>query len=317
MVRKLLTLTALKIALLALLLWPATIANAQVTGSNDPLVHKVRVKGATLTVRFSSLPEPAARKAMLDWTQRSANAVALYYGHFPLRSARIFINPFSGRGVRGGTAYGGTKPRIVISAGTDSSARDFANDWRMVHEMIHLAFPMIDQRHSWMTEGLAVYVESIARLQASDLDEATVWKGFIDGMEKGLPRAGDRGLDNTPTWGRTYWGGAIFCLVADLEIRKQTDGKKTLQDALRAVIKAGGDHRTYWSLTKALAAGDSATGTTVLVDLYEAWRATPVDPELPKLWKRLGIEDKGRSVSFDDTADLAVTRRAIGKPATH
>jgi len=317
MVRALFIAPALKIILLALLLMPAATANAQVTDSNDPLVHRVRVKGATLTVIFSNLPEPAAREAMLNWTKRSARAVAIYYGRFPVRSVRIFINPFSGRGVQGGKAYGGAKPRIVISAGTESSQTDFADDWRMVHEMIHLAFPMIDQRHNWMTEGLAVYVESIARMQASDLDEATVWKGFVDGMEKGLPRSGDRGLDNTPTWGRTYWGGAIFCLVADLEIRKQTSGKKTLQDALRAVIKAGGDHRTYWSLTKALEAGDAATGTTTLMDLYEAWRATPVDPELPSLWKRLGVEDKGRTVSFNDTAELAITRKEIGKPASH
>ena len=41
-------------------------------------------------------------------------------------------------------------------------------------------------------------------------------------MPKGLPQAGDQGLDNTGTWGREYWGGAMFCLLADIEIRKAT-----------------------------------------------------------------------------------------------
>jgi hypothetical protein len=39
-------------------------------------------------------------------------------------------------------------------------------------------------------------------------------------MPKGLPQAGDQGLDNTDTWGRKYWGGAMFCLMADIEIRR-------------------------------------------------------------------------------------------------
>ena len=43
---------------------------------------------------------------------------------------------------------------------------------------------------------------------------------MVRDMPKGLPQAGDEGLDNTDTWGRKYWGGAMFCLFADVEIRK-------------------------------------------------------------------------------------------------
>lgn len=317
MLRALLPLTAVRLCLLLVLCLPVTQATAQEEQKNESQSHKIRVGSSTLDVLFSGPVDNQASKTILDWTRRSARAVTIYYGRFPVPSVRIRIKPYPGRGVRGGRAYGGAQPVITISAGTSSTPHDFAQDWRMVHEMIHLAFPMLDQRHNWMTEGLAVYVESIARLQAKDLDEATVWKGFVDGMQKGLPRAGDKGLDHTPTWGRTYWGGAIFCLVADLEIRAQTNGKKNLQDALRGVLAAGGDHRTHWPLVKALKAGDAATGTRVLMDLYEAWRATPVDPKLAELWKRLGVEDNGRTVSFDDTADLASVRREIGKPAAH
>lgn len=55
----------------------------------------------------------------------------------------------------------------------------------------------------------------------------------------GRPEAGDRGLDRTPTWGRTYWGGAFFCFVADVQIREATHGAKSLDDALRAIVAAG------------------------------------------------------------------------------
>lgn len=279
--------------------------------------EEVSLENAVLNVSFVNDTTPDERRPILDWIRRSARAVSTYYGNFPVPSAEIAVTTFPGRGVRSGKAFGGRKPYIAISAGTRNTVKDFADDWRMVHEMIHLAFPMLDRRHNWMSEGLAVYVEAVARLQAGDLDEATVWKGFVDGMEKGLPGPDDKGLDFTPTWGRTYWGGAIFCLVADLEIRKRTDGKKGLQDALRAVLAAGGDHRSHWQLRKTLETGDAGTGTSVLTDLYEAWHATPVDPNLPELWQRLGVKDNGQTVSFDDNAALAGLREDIGKAASH
>ena len=49
-----------------------------------------------------------------------------------------------------------------------------------------------------------------------------MWHDIVRDMQKGEPAAGDEGLDHTHTWGRTYWGGAIFCLVADVEIRRET-----------------------------------------------------------------------------------------------
>lgn len=284
---------------------------------SQPDVARVELDGTVLTVHFQGAINAKPRQAVLDWIKRSARAVSVYYGRFPLRTVDIVINPFAGRGVTGGRAFGGQQPQIIITVGVDSTHDDYKRDWIIVHEMIHMAFPMLDDRHDWMTEGLAVYVESIARLQAGDLNEAEVWKGFVDGMKRGLPRSGDKGLDHTPTWGRTYWGGAIFCLWADLEIRKRTSGKRSLQDALKAVIAAGGDHRTRWPLIKALEIADKATGTTAITDLYNAWRATPVDPGLNKLWQRLGVKDLGRTVAFDNSASLAKTRRKIGARVDH
>lgn len=274
---------------------------------------RLDVPGAVLNVYFTPDDNPVPRERILDWVSRSARAVAVYYGRFPLAEAHILVVTRPGRGVGGGQAFGGRNAHVRINVGRDSSEADLARDWVLVHEMIHLSVPMMDDRHDWLTEGLAVYVESIARLQAGDLDEKTVWKGFVEGMEHGVPRNGDRGLDFTPTWGRKYWGGALFCLFADLEIRKRTNGQKTLQDALRGML-AKADYRTRLPIRDALAMADKATGTTALMDLYEDWRAKAVDPRLPALWKQLGITPEGRSVAFDDGAELASIRKQIGRP---
>ncbi|MFX9973388.1 hypothetical protein ABTP41_19485, partial [Acinetobacter baumannii] len=76
--------------------------------------------------------------------------------------------------------------------------------------------PDMAERYAWLSEGLAVYVEPIARVQAGDLTVSAIWQAMMRDMPQGLPEPGDRGLDNTDTWGRRYWGGALFCLLADI-----------------------------------------------------------------------------------------------------
>ncbi len=95
-----------------------------------------------------------------------------------------------------------------------------------------------------------------------------MWRDMVYGMRKGEPADGDLGLDQTHTWGRTYWGGALFCLVADVQIRRETQNRKGLQDALRAIVAQGGTIDHEWPLDQALSIGDRATGTHVLTQMY-------------------------------------------------
>jgi hypothetical protein len=177
--------------------------------------------------------------------------------------------------------------------------------------MVHLSFPSMADEHHWIEEGIAVYVEPIARIQARQMNAEQMWSDLIRDMPKGLPQTGDKGLDHTHTWGRTYWGGALFCFVADVEIRRQTHNKKGLQDALRGILDAGGDITHDWELSEALKTGDRVTGTTVLSDLYRKWKDQAVAVDLASMWKELGIAADGKSVRVVEDAPLAAVRRAI------
>jgi hypothetical protein len=156
-----------------------------------------------------------------------------------------------------------------------------------------------------------VYVEPIARIQASQMNTEQMWADLIRDMPKGQPQTGDKGLDHTHTWGRTYWGGALFCFVADVEIRKQTHNKKGLQDALRGILDAGGSITHDWELSEALKIGDRTTGTGVLSELYGKWKDQAVAVDLASMWEELGIAADGRSVRVVEDAPLAAVRRAI------
>ena len=130
-------------------------------------------------------------------------------------------------------------------------------------------------------------------------------------MPQGQPQTGDRGLDRTPTWGRTYWGGAMFCLLADIEIRKQTDNRKSLQDALRGVLDAGYSMHASTSAIKVFEAADRAIGVDVLVPQYERMRHAPSPVDLDGLWRDLGIAVENDQIVYDDDAPMAHIRRAM------
>ncbi|MGB8398355.1 hypothetical protein, partial [Bradyrhizobium sp.] len=199
------------------------------------------VPGGTIQVALAPGNIALPQEKILDWIRTSAKAVSTYYGRFPVSSLRLLLVPVDGARVRGGTtwAYRGAAIRVLI--GRDASEDDLRRDWVMVHEMVHLALPDMDDRNAWLSEGLAVYVEPVARVQSGDLSAREIWQAMARDMPKGLPQADDQGLDNTDSWGRKYWGGAIFCLLADIEIRKRTGNRLGLQDAMRGVIEAGGN----------------------------------------------------------------------------
>jgi len=84
-----------------------------------------------------------------------------------------------------------------------------------------------------------------------------------------------------------------------------------VQDALRGIVRAGGDMEYDWPLARALKAGDDAIGVPVLTELYDQMKATPVAPDLDARWRELGVRPFGDSVTFDQSAPQASIVRSI------
>jgi hypothetical protein len=251
---------------------------------------------------------------MLDWVSTGARAVSAYFGRFPVSRARIEIGMATGRrgGRISGVTYGEGGVRSRVTVAPHVTAQELTDDWVMTHEMVHYGFPSMQRQHNWIEEGSATYIEPIARVAVGNLTATRVWGDMVRDMPQGLPAAGDQGLDNTHTWGRTYWGGALFCLLADVEIRRQSGTRKGLVDALRAINRAGGTIEVDdWPLERALLVGDKATGTKALMTLYGQMAAKPMPVDLPDLWRQLGVRREAGQVTFDHDAPLARVREAI------
>jgi hypothetical protein len=307
-----------RLALAAICALPAMLA-AQ-PGHNLTIVttRQLKIGEATLQLDFAAGPLDLPIDTVTAHVKAAATAITTYYGRFPVDRARILIIPAPDRhGIMQGTTWGdmaGFPAMTRIHIGQHTTEADLKDDWMTTHELDHMAFPSLPDDQHWMEEGLATYVEPIARVEAGELPPEKIWHDMMRDMHQGEPQPGDEGLDHTHTWGRTYWGGALFCLVADVEIRRATHNKKGLRDALRAIVAAGGTIDHEWPLDKALAIGDKATGTHVLTDQYAKWKDAPVTVDLEKLWVQLGLRQAGDTVEFVNDAPLANIREAIARP---
>ncbi|MEM7209442.1 MAG: hypothetical protein AAF434_16590 [Pseudomonadota bacterium] len=303
----------------------ATLALAPVLGSaqtdlaevrvevQDDANHVLTIDGSRIEVHFSDESLYPNRDMFLEWISYSAQAVHHYYGRFPVDRVALALLTYNGGGVSGGKQFSGKLPLINVTVGNRSTAAELRNDWIMVHEMIHLALADLPQKNRWLEEGLAVYVESIARAQVGHIDEEFVWRGFLGGMPHGIPKQGDRGLDNTPTWGRTYWGGALFCLLADVEIRERTNNRYSLQHAVRAIVSEGYSSNVDSLVTPVLEVADAAVGVDVLLPMYRKMSVNPEMPALDELWQSLGVSVVDGEIRYDDSAPLAHVREALMK----
>jgi hypothetical protein len=273
------------------------------------------VGGATLQIDFAEGTLDLPRSQFVEHIQNAAHAVTIYYGRFPVPRARILVIPVTGRhGILQGTTWGdmgGFPAFLRLRIGQSTTPGELAADWITTHELVHTALASLPDDQHWLEEGLASYIEPIARVQAGELNATSIWADMVRGMPNGEPGPGDRGLNNTHTWGRTYWGGALFCLMADIQIRQQTSNRRGLQDALRAIVAAGGTIDKEWPLPRIFAIADQATGTHVLEEMYTRWSDSPVSVDLSGLWRQLGIEEEKDTIKFDSKASLAAIREAI------
>ena len=245
------------------------------------------------------------------WVKEDAECVAQIYGHFPVDRASVFIVPIDGAGevVFGKVlSLGGSS--IIALTGTRFAKEDTRTDWVLVHEMTHLGFPTIGNVR-WLTEGLATYYEPILRTRKGWRTPVSLWDALAHSMKRGIPReGGELALDKRSGIDDVYWGGAVFMLLADVGIRRATDGKKSFDDVLRFIVSKGGDATVVWTLPQVLAAAKMATGTDVVSDLVQRLAVRGERVDLDVLWRDFGVVRSPRT-TLDENAKDAAIRRAI------
>src|SRR5271156_1893997 len=141
--------------------------------------ERIQVSGSILDVFVDFDRFELGRTALLDWVTRSANAVTAYFGQFPVAHARVYIAASQSGRVSNGVSYGEGGAHCRSSVGRSATLQDLFDDWELTHEMVHFSFPSVADRHHWIEEGIATYVEPIARASVGIVTPTQAWSEML------------------------------------------------------------------------------------------------------------------------------------------
>ncbi len=252
-------------------------------------VPVLRLGDARLEWELEGRPIPERR--VETWLRGAADAVATWFDGFPTDAAVRVVGE-SGASVRFGQANSGDPPEVTVWVGADATAATLRSDWVLVHEMLHLGFPGMPSRHAWLYEGMATYMEPLARAAGGLRSERSAWTALANSLSDGEPRRGDGGLEGPRNWARTYWGGALWCFAADVGLRQASGGEFGLREVAGRFAHAGGTLREYWPIQRVIAGLDEVSGTSVCGELYDRHAHDAVPFGFDALWR------EGRAVGL-------------------
>ncbi|MDH3491658.1 MAG: hypothetical protein OEM20_06590 [Gammaproteobacteria bacterium] len=296
--------------------------------SRPPLVTQAQIPGATLRIEVQ---QPIAGKKaaeIVEWLRSASSNVSLAYGRFPNPSPRVVVIPTEGR------SWGGDSPvpfgrvtregeeKIEFFVNPDRPIQEYYADWTATHEFSHLMLPYVRSRHKWISEGFASYYQNILMARAGHYTESEAWQNLYAGFERGRLSRPELSPNEAAVAGvraarmKIYWSGAAIALLADIELRKRSGGRESLDVALDRLQRCCLPSKRSWSGPRLFAKLDSLVDEPVFMPLYRKHADTAGFPDMRPSLQHLGVDIESKRVSVLPHAELADVRIDImdGRP---
>lgn len=110
---------------------------------------------------------------------------------------------------------------------------------------------------------------------------------------------------------KIYWSGAALALMADVELRRRSNGSESLDSVLDKLQRCCLPSKRSWSGTELFAKLDSFIGEPLFMNLYRQYADAEGFPDARPLLERLGVAGAGDRTRLLDDAELAEIRAAI------
>ncbi len=274
-------------------------------------------------LRLAVLPaSPAPNMSTTrKWVQESAQAVLNAHGNLPQTHPQVLVMPVGsqnnaipfGRVLRGGG--------IGLQFFIDPKRRlsEYSDDWVPTHEFSHLLLPYINRQDAWLSEGLASYYQNIMRARDGRLSEREAWDKLLAGFERGRRDVTSNrtlaeeasGMSRNGSYKRVYWSGAAMLFLADVELRKRTDGQHTLDTALAGIADCCMDVSKVWRARDMMRRMDAITGTDIFMRVYQQHTRSSEFPAVEQVLTDLGVRQRSGRVRLNNQAELAAIRKQI------
>jgi hypothetical protein len=263
----------------------------------------------------------ATTEGVRTWLRTAIEADAvLFNGRFPRQRLLVAVEPGSGRGdaVSFGSAWAGGGAHAFLWLSRTARDRDLPGEWVGVHELLHTALPHIAIEDAWLGEGFVTYYQEVIRARAGLRTPVQAWHELNEGFGRGRVSKSRRPIADESRemhahheYHRVYWAGAAIALRLDVELRRATGGRLTLDDALRALKAHPNADRQTIRGPEFLEALDRTVGEPLASRVVRPLLASGDFPSLEETYRFLGLLDRDGEVELVDGAPGAAIRDAI------
>jgi hypothetical protein len=109
----------------------------------EPYRQVLQIGGAVIQVDIRIGQGSLRNEDIVAWVRRATEAVAVYYGRFPVQRARVIVSQDEDKDASiHGTTWGdiqGVQGLTRMRHGSAVTKADLEEDWTMTHELVHMA----------------------------------------------------------------------------------------------------------------------------------------------------------------------------------
>ena len=284
-------------------------------------LQRFETGGTKVEVALLDADMACSRAGIRAWAEDAVACSSALFGEYPREHLQMLVVPIDGGG---GSVYFGMAGRgggagVYILMDTDASDGELVGGWTTVHELLHHGMPFIED--PWMGEGFVTYYTEVMRTRQGHRTElegwSEMWRGFQRGKrerEAATLQEFSDDMGRTHAFQRVYWGGAAIALLADVRLRIDSGGKRSLDDAMREIRRCCGDAREKVEALELMGELDRWYGKPIFTEIAEQALASEGFPDVEKALGELGIRIVEGKVVLDDDHPAARHRRGIMAP---
>jgi hypothetical protein len=281
------------------------------------------VAGADLRIVLLGSRDKMGLQLLIPWVRATAENIAGAYGKFPNPNASVLLIPSTGRSWGGNSAVsfgqvtrdGGETIELMINH--ERPIGEFYTEWTPTHEFSHLMLPYLDRDQRWISEGFAQYYQNVLLARAGQQSANHAWQKIHAGLERGSESAPGLSPNDAASGGtrdtlmKVYWSGASIALMADVELRRRSNGKQSLDSVLGQLQECCLPSASSWSGREFFAKLDQQLDQPLFLDLYRKYADADDFPDARPMLTRLGVSVRDGEVVLDSSAELSAIRDAI------
>jgi hypothetical protein len=295
---------------------------------------RIELPGGVLRVATLTDGDDQQRVKLVAWLRRVGQALLTAYGRLPLADVQIwlvsvdnlslasrfaaFLQPGA---VLAGESARGQGNALQLDVDPGRPEKEFNEDWTAVHELSHLLHPYLGDRGSWLGEGLATYYQNVLRARGDLLTPRQAWQRLASGFQRSQSGPYSLSLEDAAAdmershaFLRVYWSGAAYWLAVDMDLRRTSGGKLTLDTALSRFRDCCLPAYREWKPAAFVAKLDALVGVQTFSRHYREFARMKQFPDWRASFVRLGVRAGEDSVTFDAGAPDAPIRDAITAP---